>query len=118
VADGHEAIKALETFPYDLVLMDCQMPEMDGFEATRAIRNMKIDIPIIAMTAKRDERRSGVVPGGGDERLPEQAGEIRRIVRGPGALAERVITVVVDHTTSQFDETFVRGIDMGRTRGR
>jgi PAS domain S-box-containing protein len=51
VADGQEAIKALENIPYDLVLMDCQMPEMDGFEATRAIRKMKIKIPIIALTA-------------------------------------------------------------------
>ncbi len=54
--NGREALKILETAPYDLVLMDCQMPEMDGYEATRMIRNPKSqvprhDIPIIAMTA-------------------------------------------------------------------
>ncbi len=55
VMNGKEAIKALEEAAYDLVLMDCMMPEMDGFEATANIRNSETvfdtDIPIIAMTA-------------------------------------------------------------------
>jgi len=55
-ANGLEAISALELIPYNLVLMDCQMPEMDGFEAAAAIRapNSKVlnrSVPIIAMTA-------------------------------------------------------------------
>jgi CheY-like chemotaxis protein len=55
VGNGLEALDALRNFPYDLVLMDCQMPELDGFETTRTIRHSLDtpyhDISIIAMTA-------------------------------------------------------------------
>ncbi len=51
-ANGKLAIEKLKTKTYDIILMDLQMPEMNGFEATEYIRNtMKSDIPIIALTA-------------------------------------------------------------------
>ena len=54
VGSGKEALEMLEMADYDLVLMDCSMPEMNGYDATRAIRRMAgpvAAVPIIAMTA-------------------------------------------------------------------
>lgn len=55
-ANGAEAVRYMETDRFDMILMDIQMPEMDGYEATEHIRKeLKNNIPIIALSASNYE---------------------------------------------------------------
>jgi two-component system sensor histidine kinase/response regulator len=76
VADGAEVLAALQLAPYDLVLMDVQMPEMGGFEATAVIRQRERGserrIPIIALTAHvMQGYRERCLAAGMDDHLPK-----------------------------------------------
>jgi CheY-like chemotaxis protein/HPt (histidine-containing phosphotransfer) domain-containing protein len=96
VGDGRQVLDAIERDRFDLVLMDLQMPEMDGFEATRAIRatddERGVRLPVVALTAhamKGDRERCLAAGMDGYVSKPVQAPEllaaIRNVTRGPGA---------------------------------
>src|SRR5665213_2065030 len=76
-SDGAEALSMLEERPVDLVLMDCQMPVMDGYAATRAIRDREAKsgssrLPIVALTADAfDDDAARSREAGMDAHLPK-----------------------------------------------
>jgi len=85
VSSGYEALQRMEDELFDLVLMDCQMPGLDGYETTSLIRSMDVavlrhDIPIIAMTANALEGdRDKCLEAGMDDYLSKPI-EIKRLV--------------------------------------
>ncbi|MBK8046806.1 MAG: response regulator [Anaerolineales bacterium] len=87
VGNGRAALAALETQPVDLVLMDIQMPEMSGIDATQTLRRLEVGtdrhLPIIAMTAhamKGDAE--ACLAAGMDDYIakPVQAQELYRVI--------------------------------------
>ena len=86
--NGGEAVEALREGPYDLVLMDCQMPELDGYEATRRIRAAEPEgerIPIIAVTAHAlSDHRQRCLDAGMDDFISKPYGD-------------RELAAVIDH---------------------
>jgi signal transduction histidine kinase/DNA-binding response OmpR family regulator len=86
VGNGQEAVESVAQLPYDLVLMDCQMPVMDGFEATKAIRaregstrhTIVVAVTANAMTGDRER----CLEAGMDDYLakPFRAGDLRRVL--------------------------------------
>ena len=88
-SDGVEALELLFRSPYDAVLMDCQMPELDGYETTAEIRQREQEqrdthVPIIAMTANALQGdRERAIEAGMDDYLskPVQAGQLDEVLR-------------------------------------
>ncbi len=73
VSNGIDALEAIDRSHYAVVLMDCQMPEMDGFQATREIRrrqNGETRLPVIALTTmSNDDDRKRCLAAGMDDYL-------------------------------------------------
>ena len=97
VSNGREALDALDGTSFDAVLMDCQMPTMDGFEATVAIRAREAiaggHVPIIALTAhamQSDRERCLGVGMDGYLAKPVQLDEVAEALRAISASAARL----------------------------
>jgi PAS domain S-box-containing protein len=73
--NGHEAVEMFRTIPYDIVFMDCQMPEMNGYEASTRIRQLEQSgsrVPIVALTAEAiQDCRDKCLRAGMDDYLPK-----------------------------------------------
>ena len=103
VANGAQAVEAVGRLPYDAVLMDCQMPVLDGFGATEEIRRREKDqrrIPIIAMTANAMEGdRQRCLDAGMDDYIakPVRRADLERVLRKWRLLPAEVTTSEESH---------------------
>jgi CheY-like chemotaxis protein len=116
-ANGREALQMQRDFGYDIVFMDCQMPVMDGYETTRALRRHEREVgaqrvPVIAMTAAAaDEDRRRCLEAGMDDYLSKPIDELALnalLVRFAGSRAEEA--------PEEDDAPEARGLDAIRSK--
>jgi PAS domain S-box-containing protein len=117
-ANGELALEQLAQHKFSGVLMDCQMPVLDGYEATRRIRSGRLPgvnahIPVIALTAyARPEDRARCLEAGMNDHVtkPVRAGELRAALERCGLLASAVATTGPASAAPAVDEVFDREV--------
>jgi CheY-like chemotaxis protein len=117
VRNGSEAVDAVARTAYDLVLMDVQMPEMDGFEATHRIRKRETEtgghVPIVALTAHAAAGdRERCLAAGMDEHLskPVCATDLERVLDRWRPAVASVLDVAVLRDACADDAALARGL--------
>ena len=114
VSNGQEAIDAVLSGKYALVLMDCQMPEMDGFQATKEIRKLEMQhgrhVPVIAMTAHAlDGDRERCISAGMDDYIskPVDAKKLQAVLTkwlNPIERPEPILGAIEEDSTERREE--------------
>jgi len=131
-ADGQQALAAWRAGRFDVVLMDCRMPEMDGFDATRAIRTAERAVgrprtPIVALTANAaDNDRAECLAAGMDEHMakPFTLDQLRAVLSrraalpGEPAVSPPPVEAPADALPVPFDPRALEPIQALAARGR
>lgn len=98
--DGEDALNVMDTQHIDLVLLDVMMPNMDGYEFTKALRDMNNDLPILMVSAKQlpIDRKQGFIAGTDDYMVKpvdeeEMLLRIKALLRRSKIATERKITI-------------------------
>jgi signal transduction histidine kinase/PleD family two-component response regulator/HPt (histidine-containing phosphotransfer) domain-containing protein len=113
--NGETAVAAIQAEPFDLVLMDCQMPVMDGYEATRRVRAWESAapdgaprprVPIVAMTANAllGDREKCLAAGMDDYLAKPIKRDVLAAVLAPWIKSSLAASPAADHATSAMDE--------------
>lgn len=112
VSDGVKAMEALSTAYYDMIISDIMMPEMDGYELVRSMRQSGINIPVLMITAKDafDDMRLGFLSGSDDYMVKPV--NVNEMVLRVGALLRRAQMIserklILGHTTMECDSQTV-----------
>lgn len=112
VSNGREALDALDTNYYDLIISDVMMPEMDGYELVRQLRDAKNTIPVLMITAKDafDDMRQGFQSGSDDYMVKPV--DINEMLLRVGALLRRAQMInerrqTIGNTTMECDSLTV-----------
>ena len=110
VNDGLAVLAMVDQHPFDVILMDCLMPHMDGFEATRELRKRGVTMPIIAATASASpgDFEDALASGMNDVLVkPFSALDLKRILLSHVSVEDKVNTVTFDGRALIKEETLL-----------